>query len=407
MKATTLFALTIALVLGLGAAATAKYFGLLDPKVAAAPAPPPPPPPPTILVAGTNLFKGHALSAADVKVRPARPEEVADYNLNQKDYLSPVVNAANFRIMADHLEADRPLKVKHFEPQEFDNLERRIAPFMRAVHLEVPKVRCAGGLLQRDDRVDVLLTTNVVTASVGGPPETQPIMRTACIARDCRIVTKRNSLLTAILPNPDEVPFTLEVNPYRASLIAFAEQKGLVTLVPRWQAKTDGVAAPAPAAARPSFSDEMSDEYKDEDDRVAKVENLEYTVSDQDLMRIFKLQAIPTKTPPPPPTRMLLHKGVGETTEQLFGPDGRPLPAPKDQGTPSVGGSKGEAATSMYEPKTYLFIKPETTAGSSAGGAGKTPTGPPGMDPKSMAPKGTQVDYPTNNPALNKPRDPK
>src|SRR5262245_11481464 len=104
MKATTLFALTIALVLGLGAAATAKYFGLLDPKVVAAPPPPPPPPPPMILVASTNLFKGHALTQADVKLRPARAEEVDDFKLNRKDYLPAVVTAANFRIMTEALE---------------------------------------------------------------------------------------------------------------------------------------------------------------------------------------------------------------------------------------------------------------------------------------------------------------
>src|SRR5262245_49995585 len=106
MKATTLFTLTIALVLGLGAAATAKYFGFFEPKAAAAVEKPPEKPPVLVLVAGTNLFKGHALTAADVKVRPARGEEIADYNLAPKDYLPPVVNAANFRIMAEHLEAD-------------------------------------------------------------------------------------------------------------------------------------------------------------------------------------------------------------------------------------------------------------------------------------------------------------
>jgi Flp pilus assembly protein CpaB len=396
MKATTLFALTIALVLGLGAAATAKYFGLLDPKAAAATPPPPPPPPPTILVAGTNLFKGHALSAADVRVRPARPEEVADYNANQKDYLPAVVNAANFRVMAEHVEADRPLKVKHFEPQEFDNLEKRIAPYMRAVHLDVPKVRCAGGLLQRDDRVDVLLTTNVQTGSVGGVPESPATLRTAVIARDCRIVTKRNSLLTAILPNPDAVPFTLEANPYRAGLIAFAEQKGLITLVPRSKAKPDGMSVPA--AAKPTFADEMSEEYKDEDERVQKVENLEYTVSDADLMRILKLQPIPTRTPPAPPTKVVTIKGTGETVEQLFGPDGRPLPVKKDQfGQPIPAGVDG-LPTSAYEPKTYYFQKPEDAAAA----AGKGPGGVGSIAP----PRPVSVDFPTNNPnLLKKPKE--
>ena len=129
---------------------------------------------------------GSVVNYKDVKVREASHDEKADYESAKAQYLPAVVNAANYRIMAEHLEADKPIKIKHLEPQEFDNLEKRIGAFMRAVHLDVPKVRCSGGLLQRDDRVDVLLTTNVSTGSYGREPETTPIMRTACIARDCR-----------------------------------------------------------------------------------------------------------------------------------------------------------------------------------------------------------------------------
>ena len=402
MKATTLFALTIALVLGLGAAATAKYFGLLDAKAKELPpATVVKEPPLMILVAGTNLFKGHALSAADVKVREARPDEKADYDSNKKDYLPAVVNAANYRIMAEHIEADKPLKAKYFEPQEFDNLEKRIGAYMRAVHLDVPKVRCSGGLLQRDDHVDVLLTTNVAIGSIGGAPETTPVLQTACIARDCRIVSKRNTLLTALIPNPDEVPFTLEANPYRASLIFFAEQKGLITLVPRSKAKSEGM--PTPAGTRPTFSDDTSEEYKDEDERVQKVENLEYTVSDKDLTRIFKLAPIPTKTPPAPPTRIVTIKGTDSATDQLFGADGRPLPVEKDPVGRPANPTVVQADSRIYEPKTYMFVKPEEASKSDG------PNSISKLDNKSMS-KGnmlppatpTHVDAPINNPNLKK-----
>ncbi|HVK08627.1 MAG TPA: Flp pilus assembly protein CpaB [Gemmataceae bacterium] len=369
MKATTLFTLTIALVLGLGAAATAKYFGFFEPKAVAAVEKPPEKPPVLLLVAGTNLFKGHALSAGSVKVRPARPEELADYNLNAKDYLPPVVNAADFRIMADHLEADKPLKVKHLEPQEFESLEKRISPYMRAVNLDVPKVRCAGGSLVRDDRVDVLLTTLVATGPAGAGPNTVPHMQTQCIARDCRIVMKRNQLLTSLQTNPDVVPYTLEANPYRAALITHADHHGLISLVPRAKNKAE---MPVTPVGRPTFADEESEEYKDEDTRVAGVEKATYPVGDKDLVRLFMLPELKSKVPPPPPVRVVTITGVTPAGEKNFTQDGKPVATTGNEsgisgdarrlggaGTPAGTGS-GTTATAgeYYGPLAYYFQKP-------------------------------------------------
>jgi Flp pilus assembly protein CpaB len=367
MKATTLFTLTIALVLGLGAAATAKYFGFFEPKALAAVEKPPEKPPVLLLVAGTNLFKGHALTAADVKVRPARGEEIADYNLNGKDYLPPVVNAANFRIMAEHLEADKPIKVKYLEPQEFESLEKRISPYMRTVNLDVPKVRCAGGSLVRDDRVDVFLTTLVASGPADAGPNGHPHLRMACIARDCRVVMKRNQLLTALQANPDVVPYTLEVNPYRAALITYADHKGLITLVPRARNKAE---MPVTPVGRPTFTDMESDEYKDEDDRVQGVEKLTYTVGDKDLTRLFQLPELKSKVPPPPPTRVAIIKGVNPDGEKSFNPDGKPVAGASSSVSGGEGRGVGASASGArtpatsgpadyYGPLAYYFAKPD------------------------------------------------
>ena len=394
MKATTLFTLTIALVLGLGAAATAKYFGFFEPKAVAAVEKPPEKPPVLVLVAGTNLFRGHALSASNVKVRPARADELADYNLNAKDYLPPVVNAADFRIMAEHLEADKPLKVKHLEPQEFESLEKRISPYMRAVNVDVPKVRCAGGSLVRDDRVDVLLTTLVAVGPTGQGPETHPLMQTTCIARDCRVVMKRNQLLTALATNPEVVPYTLEANPYRAALITYADHKGLITLVPRPKAKAE---MPASPVGRPSFGDEESEEYKDEDERVQGIEKVTYTVGDKDLTRLFQLPALKSKVPPPPLVRVVVIKGVNPDGETNFTQDGKAVPGGTSVSTPGAPGRTpiavasetkgprpGEPGNEYYGPLAYFFEKPDDLTGDAAGGRagdmatrGKKPAGAP------------------------------
>ena len=106
---------------------------------------------------------------------------------------------------------------------------------------------------------------------------------------------------------------------------------------------------PPMTIGRPKFSDEESEEYKDEDDRVQKVEALEYTVGEKDLVRLFQLPPIQPKTPP---VTIRTISGTSVTSTLVFGPDGQQIAAPKEAGD-------------EYAPKVYAFFKP--AEGGSAG----------------------------------------
>jgi Flp pilus assembly protein CpaB len=370
MKASTLFALTIALVLGLGAAAGAKYFGIFNKTTAAETPQPKPEPPPMILVAGTNLFKGIALTEKDVRLRAARPEEIDDLRINKGKYLPAVTSAINLRVPKENITADTPIRLDHLEPQDYDNLEKRLEPYMRAVNVQVAKWRSGGGALQLGDRVDVWLLTEVHTSDGGAKT-----LRSACLARDCKIIMKRDLLFTVLKTDPDDEPisFTLQANPYRAALIHYAQEKGLITLEPRPKPRA-AMLPIAPTASRPNFSIDDSKEYRDENQRVEAIDNGELSVSDIDLVRVFGLPELvrPTVTPP---VRVTTIRGVNYSGETVFGPSGRvTIQKPEAE----TGGAAeytrgGSAADDKAEPLHYIFSKPVDS--SSPKSATPRPTG--------------------------------
>jgi Flp pilus assembly protein CpaB len=317
MRASTLFAITLSLLLGLGAAAGARYAGLFDKKEAAAP---PPKPPVKILVAKTNLYEDIMVSADQVMLRDLRPEEQAYYEANKDKLMPALVMAAHQRTAKRNLMADQPLLKSDFSEVGLpDQISLRLAPGTRSVTVSVAKNDAAGGVIRIGEYVDVLLTTKVS----GGGSQT---VRTATLARGCKVVTKRNSLVQFLASDPDAKPVTfgLEANPYRAALIQFAGNRGTISLMP------------VPTAARRSatggWSDPSSKEYADEDQRVEAIGRGELAISDTDLERIFR---ITPPVPTPEPLRIKHVVGVTPQGETVF--PGTAASAPQAAARPATG----------------------------------------------------------------------
>src|SRR5688572_16512509 len=117
MRASTFFALAVAVLLGLAALATARFFGLLRPTLVTTPVAEAKVEPTRILVARKNLYEGYAMAPADVEVRALYPEELADYKANPAKYLPPTTEAAVLRVLKRNLEAGQPLLKDYLEPQ--------------------------------------------------------------------------------------------------------------------------------------------------------------------------------------------------------------------------------------------------------------------------------------------------
>jgi len=357
MRASTMFALTLALLTGLGAVVAARYAGWLG-KVE--------PPAPKkeevqILVAARNLFPGDVIDSAWVKTRALKPEEKKDYDERKQEFLPATPAAAALRVASKAIEADAPILRKDLkEMVKPEPLHQRLLPNMRAVNVSIPKDQSAGGLIQVGEWVDVYLTSAV---SVNG----QETTRTAPVAQSLRVIAKRNALwqIFAGLPEKKPVDFTLEANPYRAGLIEFSKTKGTLSLVPLSAAeqrvledrRTKLLAQirpvqknkPADAKVLPvSFAKPGSGESSGEENRVDAFNRGEYTISHQDLVRIFDLT-----TPPPPRSNVVIEQFHGQNLTRIshFDADGEFIRSEDPRMLRTTGrmaGRKGSAAPAEF-----------------------------------------------------------
>ena len=180
MRASTLFALTVAVLIGLGAAVAAKLGGFFNP---------PPVETPVkrqdimVLAAARNLFAGDMIDSAGVRVRALKAEELPHYQKNREQYLPPLVAAASLRITRRNVYADEPILKECLQDMvRPEALHSRLLPQMRAVNLSLTKERSAGGLIQVGDWVDVSLTCKIENTQ--GAAST----RTGCIIPRVRVI---------------------------------------------------------------------------------------------------------------------------------------------------------------------------------------------------------------------------
>jgi Flp pilus assembly protein CpaB len=227
-----------------------------------------------VLVANSDFYPNIAITAADVRVRQLTPEEISGgfYDKNKGKFLPPNAAAVNLRIPNQKIKADTVLMREHFKEEHPDPVSLRLDRGMSAVTVVVPKQHAAGGVIQLGEFVDVWLFYRLND----GEGKTKAAF--AQIARDCRVIMKGDKLYQTQILAPAEktVSFTLEANPYRAALVDYAQQIGAITLLPIFkenpnvfEARRD-VGMGNNLGRGPIFSDMTSEEYRDEDVRVAK-----------------------------------------------------------------------------------------------------------------------------------------
>lgn len=317
MRASTVFALTLAVLIGLGAVVGARWAGYLGKTEPAKKEI-------QVLVAARNLFPGDMIETTWVKARALRPEEIAHYEANKQSYLPPVQQAASLRVPKKGIEADTPILREDLqEMAKPEPLHLRLLPNMRAVNITLPKDQSAGGLIQVGEWVDVYMTSTISSDSA----ETT---RTAPIAHRLRVIAKRNALWNVFSPLPENKPvqFTVEANPYRAGLIEFARTKGTISLVPLSAAEQKSLEEKrarllennTPVALLPvAFVEKTTGDYDREDVRVEGLNKGEYSIGTTDLVRIFDLN---TTAPPRADIRVETFNGSKRGKAMNFSADG-------------------------------------------------------------------------------------
>lgn len=382
MRASTMFAMIVAILLGLGVAVAAKATGFLsraEPKKE--------PPPRMVLVAARNIFDGHCLQTNDVKLRPLRPDEEAA--LKKGDLLPPMTQAAVRRFAKISIPADVAIRKEHLEDMNAPPaIKDRLHPGMRAVNVLVNKQHCAGGMINVGDWVDVQLVTTVEGAdakatSNGQKKATSPITASAIIVKHVRVIAKRNSLWPVPTPlGPDcPVNFTLETNPYRAGLVEFVKDKGVLALLPIsdtdkrvLEAKRNEAMSNNPnGLVQVSYSQPDSAEYQDEDVRVAAYVKGEYSIGEPDLMRIFKLRPPAQQPPPPPPFTINKYVGVQPAGQHIY-QVGNPADADGEQPEANPPPPGMSAMGKSGQPQHFRGVQPKGRDASSTYLANASPT---------------------------------
>jgi hypothetical protein len=152
-------------------------------------------------------------------------------------------------------------------------VDTSLQPGMKTVTLELHRDRAGGGIVRKNDLVDVYLESTI-TDSLG-----KKLTASALIASGVEVFDK--------LSRGEDKPliFKLEVNPYRAALIEFAKYKGHLTLIPTGAISTKG------KKGVPTISED-----KEEEKRVFNFLGGE-PITDRDLVGVFKL-APPTGPQP-------------------------------------------------------------------------------------------------------------
>lgn len=229
-----------------------------------------------VLVANRELQKGIAITSADVRVRELAPSERQLYEQIRDRVMPPMVSAAQLKIPLQKIKADDILKRTDFQEELPEAVSLPLEEGMRSVNVSVPKDRCSGGVIQKGEHVDVLLTSRISNDPKYPNAET----KTAMLARDCRVIMKRKSMVpirATILDVEGPIIHTLEVNPYRAALIEYAQHKGLISLIPRHDDKTLPV-------------------DKEEQERIDATKKDGFKITDADVMQIFGI-TIPMAIP--------------------------------------------------------------------------------------------------------------
>jgi Flp pilus assembly protein CpaB len=308
MRPSTIFILTVALLLGVAAAIAGRMTGLFGRLEEAS----------TkkqetlILVAGKPLFTGDVINPANVRTRALRPDESAEYERRKDQYLPAVTQAVALRVAKKNIEADAPILKEHLEDlSKPDPLAERILPQMRAVNLSLNKEHSAGGLIQPGDWVDVMLTSNIEM------PDGTKLTRTAVIANNVRVIAKRNTLYNVFEPLPEDKPvqFLLEANPYRAALIEDGKKKGQLTITPlpaveqqRLEKQRTQAFEQAANISLVSFADPQHPEMTEEQQRVEAYTRGTLVVGDADFARIFGIKAVDSV---PVPANIVIERVMG------------------------------------------------------------------------------------------------
>jgi len=244
INASTVFAITLAIIAGLICAWVFKTVFLTPKKTEAKP----PPKTERLTVLAANVTESTAIAGTQVK-RTTVPIEDFEKWKGQESKRGKMLTGSQpiGRIAKVPLNAEEPIFENDLVPLHYPE-PLKIASGMVPATVDVPTRGAA--LARVGDKID-LLCTLVNTDPDLGPTET----RTAVMAKNVKVLARFNTTSEAARPTQTMIrngtrPYTLEVTPYRGGLIELAKQiGGAFALRPHAKEETPGQATNVAAKA--------------------------------------------------------------------------------------------------------------------------------------------------------------
>ena len=350
INASTVFAITLAIILGLIGAYIFKTVFMKPKQVEAKP--PEETFPLTVLAA--NVPEQTKIGSLQVRRIRVKKAEYDKYKAEEKDKGEMLTGSQPIgRVTKSPLLAEKPVYESQLVPLHYPK-PVDLAPGKVAATVEVP----ASNLSVRvGDRVDLLATLSNTDPDIG-PTET----RTAVMARNVKVVARFNSTAegarpTASMSRSNTRPYTLEVSNFRYGLIELTKQLGGAFSLRPHSSKDESGAATTVAA---------KDSETEEQDRTV--------VTSDDLVKLFGF------TRPMAPRYFEVEKVSGVDPVQgahIFLQPGSPQPGTKQSS--STPGSGGNRPGSTGGPLQGPNMRP-------GGGSGGPPGGGPGGMPRPQRP---------------------
>ncbi len=256
INASTVFAITLAIIAGLIVAWVFKTVFLAPkPKTVAAA-----PPTYRVTVMALNAAENTRIQPIQVKRVTVTEEKYKEYKAREKDRGEMLTgNQPVNRVVRTPLLAEEPIYTNDLLPLHYpEPVSKLLEPGKVASIVEVPS---RNTMVQVNDRVDLLCTITNTNPQLG-PVET----RTAVMAKNVKVVARFNTTRDApTAPTGRTRPYTLEVTPYRYGLIELAKAIGGVFALRIHDRAETGSASATTVASAEEEEDPVKDVVSTED----------------------------------------------------------------------------------------------------------------------------------------------
>ena len=198
-----------------------------------------------VLVAARDIPQGAALAPSDLAVALFPNSSVAPSFVRLDQQPSAQADFVNGVTRRAFVQGEPIVSSAVVQPNGGGFLAAQLEPGFRAVAIEIEKITAAGGFIQPNDHVDVIMTARVDNREGGGEA-----VRSEIVLRDVRILALGETTNTQTSGEGPEIVeagvAVLELSAEDARVLALADEMGTISLALRGvQAETVGMTAPS------------------------------------------------------------------------------------------------------------------------------------------------------------------